>query len=151
MALSSTTGAVAPTRVLLASNFIVSPILEGIYVTTPDPAASPALDLTLTSNHVDVTDIALGTRSVTVEATQPATVCAAVTSNIFHHPPPDLGAGLQMTQAGGSAVVLEQGAAGATDPAATVLQVNNPGTNEFIVVGTLGIVGNGTCLLPGAP
>ena len=42
-------------------------------------------------------------------------------------------------------------ALGAAAAAATVLQVNHPGTNEFVVAGTIGIVGSGTCLLPGAP
>ena len=146
---SSTTGSVAPLRVLVDNNFIQSPVLGGIYVVTPDALASPRVDLTLANNHVDTIDTVLGTRGVTLDLNQgSAAVCASVTGNTFHHLPPTLGAGLHLTQAGSTTVSLERGSANLADPVTTVLQANNPSTNEFVVSGTVGIIENGVCLVP---
>lgn len=149
---SSTPGAAAPSRVLVSGNFIQSPVLEGIHVSTPDALSSPLLDLTLLNNHVDVITVAPGATSVTVEATQPgASFCGNFLNNIFHHPPPTLGAGFFVTQSGGATFSIERGAALLNDPPATVLQVNNTGTNEIVVSGTIGVLQNSSCLLPSAP
>ena len=95
--LSSTAGQVSRARILMHDNFITSPVLEGISVTTPDPSTTPAVDLTLTNNHVDIMTAA-GPRSVTIEPTQSGVnLCARVgvgpaghlpyMGNVFHRVP----------------------------------------------------------------
>ena len=51
--LTSTAGQVSRARLLIHSNYIPTDNTEGILITT-EAATTPAFDVTLTNNHVDV-------------------------------------------------------------------------------------------------
>jgi hypothetical protein len=82
------------------------------------------------------------------------TACTNLLGNFSHNYPlgQSFGGGIVLTQAGSAVVDLEIGAAGGGSDAATVLDVNHPEVETpTSVVGTVGVVANGTCLLPSAP
>ncbi len=154
---------------LLVNNVLVESVgtQPGIAITTPHALGSPVASVTLTNNHVDLQ------RGVPPEEQQPglvgialqttaagANLCANVRSNSSHlFPPPAVlvDAGIRAEQVSGT-FNLEQGESGISDPASTVLQVNNAGAlpapagaSFTEALGTIGVVANGQCLLPSAP
>lgn len=154
VAASSTAGQVAPSRVLISGNFVQSPVLEGIYVSSPVATATPAVDLTMDHNHVDILDEINGVRTVTVAALQGGAgtnFCANINANLLHHPGDAPGASLRLEQGGGATVRLERGAASLASTPLVVLQTNNPAQTFHQVSGTVSVVENATCLLPSAP
>ena len=70
-----------------------------IVVTTPDPGSSPAVDVTITNNHVDMSEYpsgsgVRGTSGIVVRSTQTAAnVCANILSNSSHWFPLTVGPG----------------------------------------------------------
>jgi hypothetical protein len=159
--LSGTAGQVARARILIHDNFIISPVLEAIAITTPDAATLPALDLTLTNNHVDLETA--GPRSVRIESTQPgATLCARVgigpaghlpyLGNLFHWLP-TLGNGgpSRFGQGNGATFRLERGVETVSATPLAVLQANDSAAGLqplYEIAGTLTVVENGTCQAP---
>jgi hypothetical protein len=158
---NSTTGAVARARVQISQNYVSTDSKEpGVLITTPDPAATPAIDATISTNHVDMNDLT-ATLGMVIGATQGGAstdLCAnIITNNSHHYPNGPAGGGVLAQQAGGATFRLELGNADVGDPPATVLQRNQLLSQaplvqtETQVTGTLSVVANGSCLLPTAP
>jgi uncharacterized repeat protein (TIGR01451 family) len=157
--LTSTPGAHAPANIRVHGNSIttfsdpVNGIAEPIFVSTPDAGTDPYFTARVTDNSVTINDSA-GTslRGIGIQATQGNTPpnnsqgCFIVSgNNVTYVPGPPAGVnGLRVRQNANGSVRLERGAALLTDPAATVLDVNNPATVEAL--GTVTVVENGTCL-----
>jgi hypothetical protein len=87
-----------------------------------------------------------------------ANMCANVGPNTFHWIPitNGTGGGISVEQAAGATFRLERGSQSLATPAATVLAANNgpygslPGSTTSLS-GSVLVVDNGTCALPGAP
>ena len=162
--LSSTSGQAAPTRLLISTNTIRQYTLQpAIVVTTPDPGSSPAVDVTITNNHVDMSEYppgsgVRGTSGIVVRSTQTAAnVCANILSNSSHWFPLTVGpgGGILAEQASGGMFRLEQGSESLGTAAATVLNTNNAtgpyGPSTTDVLGALTVIANGSCQLPATP
>jgi hypothetical protein len=159
--LSSTVGQVSQSRLLLADNGTGVPRIEqhglppGILISTPDPGTTPNVDVTLTSNHVDMheTDSGTGVRGpygIHLNFTQ-GSACSNLLNNISHWFPIDVGPGgdMHLEQSGSATVSLERGAAALGTPPAEVLALQN--SEPTSVAGTVAVVENGSCVLPSAP
>jgi hypothetical protein len=149
---SSTPGQVSHARVLLSNNYVATDAkTEGIRIATPDVTATPAIDLTMSNNHVDMSDLGapLGMNISATQGGAATSLCANILDSLSHHQPGDhSNAALLVQQANGATFRLERGRAALTDPPATVLDVNGRGDTTIQVLGTLSIVENGTCQLP---
>ena len=162
--LSSTVGEAAPARLLIDNNVIRTPLLEGIHLSTPDASTTPAVDLTLTNNHVDLLDPA-GPHSVTIEATQSgANLCANIgmaplghsgfVGNLFHVlPTAGVGGPVRIGQENGATFRLERGVSAISATPLEVLEANDSpdGPTLYDIVGTPTVVETGVCLLPTTP
>ena len=170
---SSTAGQVSQARLLIHANgalvsgdpdfFTQNATQPGVRIETPDAGTSPRVDVTISSNHVDLNDEnspgAPGARNplgIELAATQGA-MCGRVAGNLSHWYPTSVGVGggIQALQSGAAVFELERGSEALATPAATVLQLNNAthtaGASQTAVVGSLVVVENGSCLLPSAP
>ncbi len=167
---SSTAGQVSQARVRIANNgapiggsperFLQEGALPAVTFTSPDAGTSPNVDLTMTNNHVDLSDETSptlpGVRApFGIElAVANGTTCANVSGNLSHWFPTSAGTGggIRITQAGVGVFELERGLESLATPAATVLQTNNAshpvGPSQTSVVGTVQVVQNATCLTP---
>ena len=166
--LSSSPGVAAPTRLRLEGNFVSQRgTPAGIQITTPDATATPRVDVTLTTNHVDMEDPASpstpGARGPFgivlavdhVDAT--FGLCANVTSNTTHWYPPGVGVGggFQVSRAGSAQLRLERGIRALGEAFDVVLRENNAagpaGASVVTLVGTFSpanVVENNSCLVP---
>jgi hypothetical protein len=166
---SSRPGEVAHARLLVANNS--TPISAGlnqygalpaIAISTPDAGTSPAADVTLIGNHVDMRESApgSGTRGpvgVSVVGTQ-GSLCANIQSTISHFYPVDTapqGGGLRLERGGAGIVQLEGGTQPAGSAAGATLAANNPapGSSTMITeaIGAVDVIANDTCQPPSAP
>jgi hypothetical protein len=169
--LGGSPGAASRTRLRIADNgtgFVSEHrgFDPAMLIEIPDGASAPQVDLTITGNHHDMMELSAGPPPVNgplglvVRNTQAAgaNMCANVGPNTFHWIPitNGTGGGISVEQAAGATFRLERGSQSLATPAATVLAANNgpygslPGSTTSLS-GSVLVVDNGTCALPGAP
>jgi methionine-rich copper-binding protein CopC len=153
--LTSTVGQLSQARVRLDGNNVInnstSGTTRGILVDTPDASTSPVFNATVTNNTVAVGDNVNGVGGLVAQARQSSDGCANIGANTVTFPNGTPGGvlGLRARQANTATYDLEQSAS-CTGAAAAVLGCRNPGSTTE-VLGTLTVVGAGTCLLPATP
>ncbi|MEZ5416175.1 MAG: putative Ig domain-containing protein [Vicinamibacterales bacterium] len=169
--LGGSPGAASRTRLHIADNgtamvsnhYGFDPAMQ---IEITDAASAAQVDLTVAGNHHDMKVVnsggptAHGPLGLVVRNTQAAAanMCANIGPNTFHWQPiPDgTAGGISVEQGGGSTFRLERGTQSLATPAATVLAANNgpysslPGSTTALS-GSVLVVENGTCALPGAP
>lgn len=151
--LTSTVGQVAPAKLKIDGNTITqnstTGVARGILVDTPDTNTTPTYNAVVTNNTVHIMDNVAGVGGIVVQGRRgPAGLtCAKVETNTVDFPNGNPGVnGIRVRQVSPATVNLETGSGSGT--AAAVLATNNPlSTTE--VLGTVGVVANGTC--PGPP
>ena len=169
--LGGSPGAASRTRLHIADNG-TSMVSEhwgfdpAMQVEITDGSSAAQVDLTVTGNHHDMMRVnggdetAHGALGLVVRSTQAASanVCANIGPNTIHWVPITDGTagGISVEQGGGSTFRLERGTQSLATPAASVLAANNgpysslPGSTTALS-GSVLVVENGTCALPGAP
>jgi len=153
--LTSTVGQVSQARVRIDSNTVVNNstagTVRGILVDTPDASTTPAFHATVTNNSVAVGDNVGGVAGLVVQGRQGADTCANIGSNTVTFPNGTPGGvlGIRARQANTATFDLE-GSGLCSGTAAAVLACRNPASTTE-VLGTLTVVGAGTCLLPNVP
>ncbi len=154
--LTSTLGQVSQARLLIDNNTVTqnsSGGLSGIFVTTPDADRTPNFDVTVTHNHVDVTDGVNGLRGIVVQATR-GSGHFDVRENDVDYPNGNPGVkGLrvrQQTLTVLSTVDLARGIS-ASSSATTVLSDNNPAAGGTEVLGAVSVINNGILQTPDSP
>lgn len=150
--LTSTTGLVAPGRVLISGNTVIQNstqgVARGILVDTPDASRTPNFHATVTGNSVAIGDSVAGVAGIAVQSRNTATGCANIGNNTVTFPNGTPGGvlGLRARQATLGVLNIEQSPS-CTGTSAAVLACRNPvSTTE--VLGTVGLVAPGACLLP---
>jgi hypothetical protein len=151
---SATTGMVAPARVLISGNTVfqnsTTGVARGIIVDTPDSGRTPDFDVTVTNNSVAVADDVAGVSGIAVQSRNTATGCASIGGNTVTFPNGTPGGvvGLRARQATLAVLDIEGSSSpSCTGTAAAVLACRNPSSTTE-VLGTVGTVSQGTCLLP---
>ena len=146
--LSSATGAVAPSRVLVSNNDLLQDSTtggtRGIVIDTPNNNTNPQFDATVVNNTVSLTNPNFAVAAIGISARQLSSACMSISGNNVSVAALGVAAILAQQDSPATAYLYGTGA----DAAAVIAAGNPMSTTE--VSGTLNLTA-GLCLLPGSP